>query len=196
MTGWLRWVLVLGVWPALVVPGYVLVERHASIPGRLAEPPARWPAPPELTRTPGRFSVVMLAHPRCPCTRATLAELGRLMPAITARADVWVLFLDPEGADWRGTDRWVQAEAIPGVHVLADPDGGIADQLHAYTSGQVVVYDPDGALVFNGGITPGRGHEGTNEGRSDVASIVLGTQAVSTTTPVFGCDLHSPEGAR
>jgi hypothetical protein len=196
MTGWLRWLVVLGVWPALVVPGYVLVERYASTPGRLADPPPRWPEPAGLVRTPGRASVVLLAHPRCPCTRATLAELARLMPAIVDRADVWVLFLDPAGADWTHTELWSEATAIPGVQVLADPGGRVADTLHAYTSGQVVVYDPAGALIFNGGITPGRGHQGSNEGRSDIAALIHGDPAAGSTTPVFGCDLHNPESSR
>ena len=38
----------------------------------------------------------------------------------------------------------------------------------AITSGQTLLYDTKGHLVFSGGITGGRGHEGDNTGRESI----------------------------
>lgn len=192
----LKLVAALVLWPALVAPGYVMLERYSSTPSRLADPPATWPSTLPLRRDPSRATLVFLAHPRCPCTRASLAELARLMPLIAERSSVYVLFLDPAGAQWRGTDIWALAEAIPGVDVRVDPGGQISEALGVYTSGQVLLYDQDGDIVFNGGITPGRGHEGNNAGSQALAAILSGHPQPPKANPVFGCDLHNPERAR
>ncbi|MEQ1503036.1 MAG: RedB protein [Myxococcota bacterium] len=187
---------VLLAWPAMVVPGFVVVERYASAPGRLAEPPATWPASIALDRTPGRDTIVMLAHPRCPCTRSSLRELSHLMTAVDGRADGYVLFVDPAGTSWEHTDLWTLAAEIPGMHVLDDRGGAIASLLGAYTSGQVVVYDAAGTLSFNGGITRARGHEGESIGREAITDIVNGRGAPIASSDVFGCDLQEPERAQ
>src|SRR3954470_3190570 len=118
--------LSLGVWGAGVALGAQVLWRYSATPGRSGQAPERWPATVPVQFHHGRPPLVMLAHPRCPCTRASLAELARL----TARgdADVWVLFLRPEGAQagWEKTSLWDTAAAIPGVHVLADMDGAAA----------------------------------------------------------------------
>ena len=187
------WAAVL-IWPVLMLPGFAAVEWYATAPGRLADPPASWPAAAGVERNHPNYTVVMLAHPWCPCTRASLRELGRLMAQIDGHAEAIVLFADPEGTDWNGTGLWSLAEGIPGARVLADRDGALADTFGAYTSGQVVVYDRDDALVFNGGITRARGHDGDNQGRMAIAEIVLDGSAATATADVFGCELDSPDG--
>jgi hypothetical protein len=131
----------------------------------------------------------MLAHPRCPCTRSSLAELARL----TARgdADVWVLFLRPEGATagWEKTGLWDTAAAIPGVQVLADADGTAARAFGAETSGHVLFYDATGALRFSGGITAARGHEGPSAGGDSILAALRGNAPAQDHTPTFGCPL-------
>lgn len=201
-----RWpLLLLGAWPFVVVPGFAMIERYANTPGRLAEPPGIWPASVSLDhpdnssaglRPYGTATIVMLAHPRCPCTRASLGELARLMADVDGRATAFVLFVDPVGHGWEQTDIWRQAEEIPGVRVLTDHDGVIARQFGAFTSGQTLLYDASGKLAFNGGITPARGHEGDNLGRLAITEIVNGGVAQATSSNVFGCDLQEPERAR
>src|SRR3954470_24947525 len=116
----------LGIWGLGLVVGAPALWRYSMTPGRSGQAPTHWPATVPIPFHPGRSTLVMLAHPRCPCTRASLSELARL----TARgdADVWVLFLRPEGAQagWEKTSLWDTAAAIPGVHVLADMDGAAA----------------------------------------------------------------------
>ena len=111
------------------------------------------------------------------------------------RVDAYVLFLHPEGLpeSWPKTDTWMSASAIPGVHVIADPDGIEARHFGAETSGQTVVYDASGALVFHGGLTPARGHAGSSTSREQIATLVLGSE--QRQAPVFGCAMRDPDTA-
>lgn len=184
-------------WPTLVLSGFAVVTQHAYAPGRGADAPVTWPADAPFAHG-DRPTLVMLAHPRCPCTRAALAELARVMAATDGRLDARVLFLDPHDGDdaWRSSDLWDLARAIPGVQVEADPDGAVARRFGAHTSGQVVVYDARGTLVFAGGLTPGRGHEGDSDGKSLLIDGVLHGFDREGVTDVFGCELHEKEGEK
>jgi hypothetical protein len=106
-----------------------------------------------------------------------------------------VLVLRPEGvADgWERTDLWDSAAAIPGVSVASDAGGAESRRFCAATSGQALLYAADGRLLFAGGITESRGHQGDNAGRSAVASHVLGSgpPAQPSRTPVYGCPLFN-----
>jgi hypothetical protein len=133
----------------------------------------------------------MLVHPHCPCSRASIGELALIMAQSQGRLAAYILFLKPEGfADhWEKTDLWQSAAAIPGVKPIADQDGVEARRFHATTSGQTVLYDAEGRLLFSGGITIARGHAGDNAGRSAIVSLVNTRIAEQAETPVFGCPL-------
>ncbi|HYE66176.1 MAG TPA: hypothetical protein VD966_11365, partial [Pyrinomonadaceae bacterium] len=162
-------------------------------PGLAARPPARWPADSRIQRAPGRAILVMLAHPHCPCTRASIGELASLMAHCEGRLTAYVLFLKPTGSsvDWERTDLWHSAEKIPGVNVLLDEGGHEARRFHAATSGQTVLYDTAGRLLFSGGITGSRGHSGDNAGRSAIVSLLNTGAAQREETFVFGCPLFN-----
>ena len=113
-----------------------------------------------------------------------------------------MLFLKPEGFSngWEQTDSWRIAAALPGVTAVRDDSGREARRFGAATSGQTLLYDAGGALLFSGGITAARGHAGDNAGRSELVSLLnrgrsdrtrtlnLG-QSVHDATSVFGCPL-------
>ncbi|PYQ17427.1 MAG: hypothetical protein DMF80_00745 [Acidobacteria bacterium] len=106
----------------------------------------------------------------------------------------YVLFLRPHDVspDWDGTDLWASAAAIPGTTVLRDDEGVEAERFHALTSGLTLVYDPRGRLLFQGGLTSSRGHEGDSFGRRRIISLLTTGTADRTDSPVFGCALgHS-----
>lgn len=180
-------------WLVAVAAGVVTLWRYDATAGIPATAPARWPAASTLARTAGRATLVVALHPHCPCSRATLGELALLMPQVHDRARVHALVLTPADlpASWSQTDVRASVAAIPGVSVHDDVDGREALRFGAATSGQVLLYDPDGALVFNGGITPARGHRGANVGRGALEALLHGTGTVAH-TPVFGCALRSP----
>src|SRR4051812_41020138 len=74
-----RWTVLILLWAAAVCLGGTLLWRYAATEGVAAMPPEQWPAGLAIAREPGRSTLVFLAHPRCPCTRASLTELAVLM---------------------------------------------------------------------------------------------------------------------
>jgi hypothetical protein len=163
------------------------------MPATPARAPLAWPADTRLPRHPGLPTLVLSAHPRCPCSRATIGELSKVMTDCQGKLTAIVLVLRPVGAPdgWERTDLWNTAAAIPGVSVRCDVWGAESRRLGAATSGQTLLYAADGRLLFAGGITESRGHSGDNAGRSAVVSLALGKNTVQhpALTPVYGCPL-------
>jgi hypothetical protein len=170
------------------------VWSYDNTPGVAAAAPLRWPTNSRIELASNQNTLVMLAHPKCPCTRASIGELSRLMTHSQGRLTAYVLFLKPAGssADWYQTDLWKSAASIPGVTTLIDEDGIEAARFGAVTSGQVILYDRNGNMLFRGGITESRGHSGDNAGRSAIESLVNTGTADRDTSLVFGCPLFDP----
>lgn len=175
--------------------GFAVLGRYSSTPGSQADAPPRWPQASSLELDGERFTLLVFAHPRCPCTRATLEELDRLVARCAGRLRPSVVFQVPAGLDleWARGDLWQKASAMAQVEVRADPEGLEARRFGARTSGQALLYDPRGELLFAGGLTNARGHQGASEGADDVASLSRGGEAACCETPVFGCSLFGAD---
>jgi hypothetical protein len=184
-------------WLVLVCTGFAWLVRYEFSPGREGKAPDSWPEASRIEFATGRPTLLMFAHPRCPCTRASMAELARLMAWCPDKARVVVSFFRPKGGeqDWTQTDLWRSASSLPGVTVDWDEGGVEARRFHSETSGQVLLYDIRGRLMFEGGITSSRAHEGDNAGRSALVAILNGDALNSPRTPVFGCSISDPERA-
>ena len=182
-------------WAALVVSGLWWLGSYANAPGQSKTPPGRWPSDSRIPLAPDQLTLVMLAHPHCPCTRASIGELASIMAHSQGRLRAYVLFISPEGssADWEKTDLWRSASDIPGVNVIKDSDGLEARLFHAVTSGQTVLYNSHRELLFSGGITAARGHFGDNAGQSAIVAIANAGVPDRTETSVFGCPLFNPQ---
>src|SRR5436190_20310672 len=191
-----RVILVLMVisWLSVVSVGLWLLWGYENTPGISAESPGQWPAASQIQLAPDQPTLVMLAHPHCPCTRATIGELASIMAHSQGRLTAYVLFVKPAGFSnkWEATDLWQSAASIPGVTAVIDDEGAEANRFHAATSGQTVLYDAGGRLLFSGGITASRGHYGDNAGQSAIVSLVNSGAADLTETSVFGCPLFDP----
>lgn len=180
-------------WLGAVGWGFFLAATYQSAPGQQARGDGAWPVGVSIPLDPALATLVLAAHPHCPCTHATLRELDRLVLRCGGRMRVHVLFYtDPElGTEWAQSELWTYAQSIPGVELVADPLGETAARFGARTSGQVFLFGADGRLLFEGGITAARGHEGDNAGAEAVGDLVLRGRARTTHTPVFGCALSS-----
>ncbi len=180
-------------WAVSVVVGFVVLMDYQNAPGRPAEPPAQWPVSSALDADDGaRGTLVLFAHPRCPCTRATLGELERLLRHAQDRVATYVVFVQPEGYDraWVRDHLWHRAAAMAAVQPVRDERGVEAQRFGAFTSGQVLYYDAQGRLRFAGGITGSRGHEGDNKGRQALQQLIQTGAADRASTFVFGCALQ------
>lgn len=186
---WLTVLLAVAWLGALGVGARAMLD-YQSAPGATAAVPKRWPTS-RVELATDRPTLVMLAHPRCPCTRASMGELSKIMARVPGKAVAYVLFSQPEtaGADWEETDLRRSAAAIPGVTVLSDADGVEARRFGAETSGHTLVYAANGQLLFSGGITAARGHAGGNAGESAIVSLIHHGTADRAETFVFGCSL-------
>ena len=178
-------------WLLLVGIGLAVLGDYENTPGVAAKSPALWPAESRIERAPDKATLIMLVHPHCPCSRASMGELALLMTHSQGRLTAYVLFLKPAGfsEEWEKTDLWQSAAGIPGVNPLIDDDGIEARRFNATTSGQTNLYDADGRLLFSGGITSARGHSGDNAGRSAIESLLNAGSAERSETYVFGCPL-------
>ena len=186
----------IALWVPAVAFGVNVLWRYSTTPGRPGTPPPDWPASAPIERDAGRASLVMFLHPQCECSQATVGELAILMAHATGKVDADLFFYWPssETSAWAKTDLWRKASAIPGVRVHDDREAAVAQTFGAYTSGQTLLYDPRGHLLFKGGITAFRGHSGDNAGRSAILALLQGGTPPPNTlpvlTPVLGCSLR------
>jgi hypothetical protein len=180
-------------WLVAVGIGLWMLWSYENSSAASGAPPRQWPTSSRIGLAPSGLTLVVVAHPHCPCTRATVGELALLMAQCRGRLAAYVFFFKPaefpEG--WERTDLWESAARIPGVTVLSDEGGAEALRFSAPSSGAAMLYDTQGHLLFSGGITSSRGHSGDNDGRSAIVGLVQGGETWRAETPVFGCSLIS-----
>lgn len=179
-------------WVAALAFGARTLFRYETTPGPIGTISAKWPAVSVVPRQTDKPTLLMLAHPHCPCSRASVGELAQVMAHAVGKVNAYVLFVKPAGAraDWDDTDLRRSAAAIPGVAVFTDENGIEAARFGVETSGHTLVFAADGALVFSGGITASRGHAGSNAGESAVLAALNQEAVPHSRTPVFGCALQ------
>jgi hypothetical protein len=182
-------------WLLVTATGMGWICIHSNTPGIAVAGPDNWPPGSRISVPANGPILVMFAHPQCPCTQATMGELEQLMADCQGRLKAQVWFIKPSGTseNWTKTDLWRAAARIPGVTVYCDVEGAEARRFNAGTSGETLLYDQDGHLLFQGGITMSRGHFGDNPGLSGLETLVEGKSSVPIKTPVFGCSLFGSQ---
>ena len=176
------------IWAGTVGAMFQTVRRFETTPGRAAAALSSWPVKSHITPARGRWTLVMLIHPHCGCSRASIEELQRVIDLSGPSLQTYVLVYRPSDfqAGWERTETFDAATRLKRVRVLVDTDGQEARLFGGFTSGQTFLYDGDGALRFSGGITSLRGHAGVNRGSMDVVDIVH-AKVRQGAHPVFGC---------
>jgi hypothetical protein len=185
-------------WFCAMATGMWLLWRYAETPGLTASPRPTWPEGTAIEHAAANDTLVMFCHPHCPCTRASMAELERIVAKSQGSITPWIVFYKPAGAEsnWQESDLWRTATAIPGAHVMVDESGTEARRFGATTSGQTFLYDCAGQLLFDGGITSARGHEGDNAGESAIVQLANEGETMCRMTPVYGCPIVESNNKR
>jgi len=181
--------LAIGIWLVAVCGVFVLLWKYKSTPGP-AVARIGWPTGSRIDRARDRATLIMFAHPYCPCTAASMNQLTQLMSKATGRTRAYVVFSPVVDEDVTTSQLWQKASAIAGVTPLVDRGEVESRAFGASTSGHVVVFDRDGKSLFSGGITSARGHEGDNPGAQRVLALLQGGAADRGDSPIFGCSLN------
>lgn len=190
-----------GTWLALVVSGSLILIHYASRPGATMDASSKWPADTHLSRSAQHPTLIMFAHPHCPCSRASVDELADIVSECQGSVDVQIVFYCPNltDANWKETSLVRQAAQLSKAAIFFDCNAQELQRFRATISGQVMLFSTTGKLLFNGGITASRGHVGESYGKSSVISLLRTppqTILASTTAqrfPTFGCTLVQPE---
>jgi len=181
-------------WLLLLCISMGILVGYENKPALSTNAPQLWPIKSNLYRAPNNYTLVMSLHPHCACSRASIQELNLILARVQRTPlSTYLLFYKPSKFSfaWKETLLWKKALQLKHVVVLEDINGEIAKTFKAATSGQTLLYGPTGKLLFNGGITPARGHEGDNAGREAIISLLSQKSVPSHTSFVFGCPLFT-----
>lgn len=128
-----------------------------------------------IWRAPRKETLLASSHLECPCSKAAIEGIAQLM-ASDGNLNPPVVFFTPQNSpECGGSDLCEDVRRIPGERVLSDRDGLAGQCFSARTSGQVLVYNSRGHLLFNGDLPPRRELVGPNRGFDAICAIVHGT---------------------
>lgn len=183
-------------WWACLAISVLLVQMHLARPGEPVPALVRelGPADRQACQIPAEGPVLLMFHqPACPCSRVTRENLASLADRFPG--DLSVVLVELAGSKPRNQT----AQATPGPEVgwktVVDANGELARSFGIRTSGHILLFHQSGSLVFSGGITAGRGHEGEAVGLQKLAQQLASLNADRPesllTHPVWGCELFS-----
>jgi hypothetical protein len=178
-------------WFLAIAGGFAIILKYQIGNGSVGRTPENWPAGTKIALDSKRDTLIMFAHPQCPCTRASVEELNRALAQCPGKVTAQVWFFKPRqfSDEWTHSHLWQSAASIPNVAVHEDLDGAQASLFGAETSGYVLLYNNQGKLLFKGGITESRGHAGDNVGEDAIVSLVNGKKTDRNQTQVYGCSI-------
>jgi hypothetical protein len=165
--------------------GFWALQRFDFTPG----PQIHAEVNPTLSDNSSSFRIKFFAHPHCPCMRASLAELARLLERWGDQVSTEILVMQPKDIPKEEFPTIVREFPLPRVTIRYDLEAKEANHYRVRTSGEILVFDREGKLRFRGGITPSRGHQGPNVGSEAVRALLRGERVTITEMPVFGCPL-------
>jgi len=179
------------IWVALAVGGLIFLWGYSNTPGEAGRNIDQWPSNSSITPDKTRDTMVVFLHPKCPCSKASMEEISRLLARYPDAFSLQIVFFQPENesADWSQTSLWETARKLPHTQVILDQGAHEAKLFGAATSGDTYIFMPSGQLRFHGGITPSRGSIGDNIGLDSVYRLAEGKSPAAMTTAVFGCPI-------
>ena len=124
---------------------------YENTPAKASEAPQYWPSSSKLSRPRDRYALVMLAHPNCPCTRASLAELEIIVAKSQGKVAAFVLFSKPGASvsEIHESPLWRKATEIPDVLAVYNDRGMESRQFNGVVSGQTDALRPGRTPCFH-----------------------------------------------
>src|ERR1043166_9186030 len=106
-----------GLWLIAAAGGSWCLFKYESAPGSVARTPGQWPVATRIEASHDLPTLVMFAHPQCPCTRASIENLNRLLARGRDRVSATVLFFQPSNRppEWARRSLWNSAAPKAGV---------------------------------------------------------------------------------
>src|SRR5438552_1877557 len=128
-------IVLISCWALAVAAGLHSLMLYKGKAGTAGQTPTTWPRNELIALSPDKPLLIMFAHPRCPCTRASLGELELLAAQPQGKFDAAILFYEPEAGSesWTKTALIDSARSIPGVRVVLAPEGRLAARFGAET---------------------------------------------------------------
>src|SRR5437870_2332447 len=80
-------------WILSLAAGLKRMLDYEETPAAPGSAPRTWPSESEIQRAPGLPTILVMAHPHCPCTSATIGELALAMAKVQSRASATVVFV-------------------------------------------------------------------------------------------------------
>lgn len=181
-------------WGIPIVAGMHWMNQYEGTPGASGNVAPSWPEASRVTRAKDRFTLILAIHPRCACSRASVAQLNRVVARCGERLAVRVLDWIPSdaNADWGGSRVLGALASAPNIEVFHDRGGVEMHRFNVVTSGHALLYNGAGRLVFSGGLTASRSNSMDNAASESVIAWVLGASRTAGESPVFGCVLIDP----
>jgi hypothetical protein len=194
---WIKICVVLS-WVGAVFWVMSLIGRYEGTPGEAATVPTQWPQNCSIKPNPAKQTLLFFLHPRCACSLASMQEFKHALQHFARTAnlsseniDINCVFTCPDTnyTEWTNTVLVNRAREIPDATIRFDRNGTIINQFHVTTSGHVLLYSKNGKLMYSGGVTLARGHEGNNKNREAFENAMSDSTTSSDECPVFGCKL-------
>lgn len=182
-------------WVLMAGSGAVFLTHHALTPGQGPKPRAEWPAQTALGPIGSSDRLLIFAHPKCPCTRSTIRNLKSILAELQRGVHAPRI----EFVFWRPDPSWGESSTITtvreleGVALRYDDGGVLTRAFGAHTSGHAFLYAADGQLLFSGGLTPSRAHEGPAAGTAALLARARGGRIAEPAAPVYGCPILGEE---
>jgi hypothetical protein len=206
--------LLLGSFWLSAIAAFAYLATYDLTPGNKGVEPSVWPAASGIVPARNKCNAVVFLHPRCFCSLATANELAKIMSREENRLKVHVIVRPTRRAEEASASSSTSSattpahdaqlsiqdsnsrliktiDSLPGIVRETDVSGQEAKLFGAKTSGHVLLFGANGNLIFAGGITASRGHEGDNLGADAMLKAMCESRrSTVSTTPVFGCSLE------
>src|SRR6202140_3019570 len=91
-------------WLFAICFGSVALLRYENRPSEANVALRMWPAQSKLPLNENLPTLILFAHPKCPCTRATLGELSLLIARCSKKVATIVIFTKPADVDGNWVD--------------------------------------------------------------------------------------------